>query len=176
MTRCFWVTALLCLVISSSGVVRADDRKVQDESSGVRRRIQLSRLRLRRAGIGALKSEEQDTGLEEAIQSVQNIDIEPEAKMKPPSPVATTQPASRPASQPTQQSEVAPRPQRTEELIEPVRPSRPRINPRILGQLRQISANDVFEPLALADSLYLGGYNDEAYEMYQMVQQREPEP
>lgn len=105
----------------------------------------------------------------------------------------TTQPTPRPTTQPTAQPTTRLAAQRTSRPAaqRTTRPAgslpaspKPRltkaagggISPQTLGRFRLLSAKDITKPIALADSLYSGGYLQQAYAVYETAERQDITP
>ncbi len=178
MKRRVWATILLCLLASPTTATRAEGASDQSAGSAAREQLRELRANLRRTSIQAPTEappdKTKDSSLEEAIRGVLAFEVTPKPKPKPrrsePQQASTTQHAS-PSTQPVTVETIAvPNPAHTH-------PAAPRkIPPRTLQRLMQLSPSGVSRPITLGDSLHRGGYDAEAFKIYQMAMQREPSP
>jgi len=157
--------ALLCLGVLLSVPLYADDRGDSDEASSVEK-LKATRRDLWMEGMSPPEGKQSSEGLARTVRNAVIPKIEPQVKEPRNIAVPASQPSSRPTTQPTTQ------PARGQ-VSEPRAMSDPgpppksgEISSEELGRLRVLSAKGVANPVPLADSLYLGGYLDEAYPLY----------
>jgi len=133
------------------------------------RQVEQSRRELWRASIDAPQGDRERPALQEAIRQVLLAQrpgcpqaVARRVTTRPASRPAATQPATQPANEPIGQ-------ERSPVTAEPAG-----IPAKVLGRLRSCSPKDAAQAIALADSLFLGGYREEAAATYEAGLQRKP--
>ncbi len=201
MMRHIWRIALVLVLISAAAPrslaegeevsKKTGNPEVSAESQAdagqvdIRSQVRLSQRQLWRAGIGApAEAPARQVPLQEVIRGILAEPGQPRRKVSGKAAGAqlevsktkatpTTQPAQQQAA-PTTQATTKP----AEVEVQPARPtveaSAKKISPITLGRLRRLSPKCVSRPIALADSLFLGGYFQESAELYKVAMQREP--